>query len=54
MYDHDNWGTAISLEQTGTVTLDSSTNYYIWISLGTLEDYKSQIINFTEMKLEKQ
>lgn len=53
MYDHDNWGTAISLEQTGTVTLDSSTNYYIWISLGTLEDYKSQIITFTEMKLEK-
>ena len=53
MYDHDNWGTAISLEQTGTVTLDSSINYYVWISLGTLEDYKTQIITFTEMKLEK-
>jgi len=53
MYNHDNWGTAISMEQTGTVNLNSNTNYYIWISLGTLEDYKSQIITFTEMKLTK-
>lgn len=53
MYREDN-SNPITLEQTETVTLDSSTNYYIWISLGTLEDLKTQIITFTEMKLEKQ
>lgn len=52
MYNHDNTS-AISLEQTGTLTLNSSTNYYVWISLGTLEDYKLQIINFTDMRLVK-
>lgn len=52
MYNYDNTS-AISLEQTGTLNLNSSTNYYVWISLGTLEDYKLQIINFTEIKLEK-
>ena len=53
MYTQD-ISTSLSLEQTGTVNLDSSTNYYVWISLGTLEDYKTQRITFTEMKLEKQ
>ena len=52
MYDNDNTS-AISLSQTGTLTLDSSTNYYVWLSLGTLEDYKLQIISFTEMSLTK-
>ena len=52
MYNHDNTS-AISLEQTGTLTLNSSTNYYVWISLGTLEDYKLQIINFTDVRLVK-
>lgn len=52
MYDSDNTS-AISLSQTGTLTLDSSTNYYVWMSLGTLEYYKLQIISFTEMSLTK-
>ena len=52
MYDHDNTS-AISLEQTGTLNLDANTNYYVWLSCGTLEDYKLQVFNFTEARLVK-
>lgn len=52
MYDHDNTS-AISLEQTGTLNLNANTNYYVWLSCGTLEDYKLQIFNFTEARLVK-
>lgn len=52
MYDHDNTS-AISLEQTGTLNLNSNTNYYVWLSCGTLEDLKLQVFNFTEARLVK-
>lgn len=52
MYDHDNF-TEISLEQTATLNLDKNTNYYVWLSCGTLEDLKLQVINFTEARLVK-
>lgn len=52
MYDHDNTS-AISLEQTGTLNLDANTNYYVWLSCGTLEDLKLQVFNFTEARLVK-
>ena len=52
MYDHDNTS-AISLNQTGTLNLNANTNYYVWISFGTLEDYKLQIFNFTDVRLVK-
>jgi len=52
MYDHDNTS-AISLEQTGTLNLDANTNYYVWLSCGTLEDGKLQVFNFTEARLVK-
>lgn len=52
MYDHDDTN-PISLEQTNTLTLDSGTNYYVWLSCGTLEDNKLQVINFTEIRLLK-
>lgn len=52
MYDHDDTS-PISLEQTGTLNLDANTNYYVWLSCGTLEDLKLQVFNFTEARLVK-
>ncbi len=52
MYDHDDTS-AISLNQTGTLNLNANTNYYVWVSFGTLEDYKLQIFNFTDVRLVK-
>lgn len=52
MYDHDDTS-AISLEQTGTLNLNANTNYYVWLSFGTLEDYKLQVFNFTDVRLVK-
>ena len=52
MYDHDNTS-AISLDQTGTLSLDANTNYYVWLSCGTLEDLKLQVFNFTDARLVK-
>ena len=52
MYDHDNTS-AISMNQTGTLNLNANTNYYVWLSFGTLEDYKLQIFNFTDVRLVK-
>lgn len=52
MYDHDT-SSPVSGNQTANLTLTADTMYYVWISLGTLEDYTEQSITFTEMNIRK-
>lgn len=52
MYDHDTLN-PVSIEGTSTINLTAGTTYYVWISLGTLEDYKEQTISFTDIRLKE-
>lgn len=44
---------SIHKEQTATINLTAGVTYYVWLSYGTLEDYKEQPITYEEITLTK-